>query len=61
MLAVEFEEMRLMDSWSHVMIGVVNYQVKLDGKFENLVDGDGRATIVERDGDEADAITDRES
>lgn len=61
-VAVEFDEMRVMvlradgdgefSSWTW-------FSGVRGGKFEILVDGDGRATIVEGDEDEADAIAER--
>lgn len=59
-VTVEFHEMRLMvscaegegefSSWTWTWFTRVR-----GGKFENLVDGDRRATVVERDEDKANA------
>lgn len=63
-VAVEFDEMRLMvscaegegefSSWTWTWFTRVR-----GGKFENLVDGDRRATVVERDEDKANATKER--
>lgn len=61
-VVVEFEKMRLMVSYAEEKGEFSSwtwFSGVRGGKFENLVDGDVGATIVERDEDEEDATKER--